>query len=69
MAIPLQLIVVWAGLWGGAKLHNDMIFSLFRAPMSFFNATPVGRIINRITRDVTGVDRVRIALVWIMSSS
>lgn len=53
----LQLVVVWAGLWGGKTLHDDMIFSLFRAPMSFFNATPIGRIINRVTRDVSGVDK------------
>lgn len=53
-----QLIVVWAGLWGGKQLHDDMIFHLFKAPMAFFNATPIGRIINRVARDVSGVDKV-----------
>ena len=48
---------MWAGLWGGKSLHDDMIISLFRAPMSFFNATPIGRIINRVARDVSSVDK------------
>lgn len=31
-------------------LHNSMLYSIFRSRMSFFEQTPVGRIINRFSK-------------------
>ncbi|CAL1536758.1 unnamed protein product [Lymnaea stagnalis] len=40
----------------GRNLHSQMTTRLFKAPMAFFDTTPVGRIINRCSRDIEIVD-------------
>lgn len=37
-------------------LHNDLLQKVMRAPMSWFDVTPAGRIINRMSHDVSEVD-------------
>ncbi|XP_061183962.1 multidrug resistance-associated protein 1-like isoform X1 [Saccostrea echinata] len=38
------------------KLHNAMLDNVMKAPMSFFDTTPIGRIVNRFSRDVETTD-------------
>jgi len=38
------------------NLHEYMLTNVLKAPMSFFDTTPIGRIVNRFARDVETVD-------------
>lgn len=42
------LLVSIAGLLAAQKYFLSMIRCIFRAPMSFFDSTPAGRILNRV---------------------
>jgi len=48
--------VLMAGLRASRKIYDDLIDNVLRAPMSFFDTTPLGRIINRFAKDIYVVD-------------
>lgn len=56
----IQTCIMWifCTIEGSAKLHNGMARSVLRAPMSFFETTPIGRILNRFSSDIYKVDEV-----------
>ncbi|XP_030928841.1 ABC transporter C family member 3-like isoform X2 [Quercus lobata] len=45
-----------AGYETATQLFSKLHFCIFRAPMSFFDATPSGRILNRVSTDQSAVD-------------
>ncbi|XP_031394506.1 putative ABC transporter C family member 15 [Punica granatum] len=45
-----------AGLWTSQMLFTNMLQSVMRAPMSFFDSTPTGRILNRASTDQSVLD-------------
>ncbi|KVH91800.1 AAA+ ATPase domain-containing protein [Cynara cardunculus var. scolymus] len=48
--------VVKLGVKTSMAVFSKLITSLFRAPMSFYDSTPVGRIISRVSSDLNIVD-------------
>ncbi|XP_056177352.1 ABC transporter C family member 3-like isoform X2 [Syzygium oleosum] len=49
-------LLATAGYKTATLLFNKLHFAIFRAPMSFFDATPSGRILNRVSTDQSTVD-------------
>ena len=45
-----------ACLNAAVKLHTTMLTNVMRSPMSFFDTTPLGRILNRFSKDIDMVD-------------
>ncbi|KAK7134168.1 hypothetical protein R3I93_017543 [Phoxinus phoxinus] len=43
---------------GSRKLHRALLDNNFRTPQSFFDTTPIGRIINRFSKDIYVIDEV-----------
>ncbi|KAI4349330.1 hypothetical protein L6164_009931 [Bauhinia variegata] len=50
------VLVATFGLAAAQKLFLKMLRSVFHAPMSFFDSTPAGRILNRVSVDQSVVD-------------
>ncbi|KAI0035413.1 ABC transporter [Vararia minispora EC-137] len=42
--------------WASRALHRDAIYRVLHAPMSFFETTPIGRIMNRFSKDIDTMD-------------
>ena len=38
------------------NIHKDFLMKVLRAPMSFFDTTPTGRIVNRFSKDIESID-------------
>uniref|UniRef100_UPI00358FE290 ATP-binding cassette sub-family C member 12 isoform X2 n=1 Tax=Myxine glutinosa TaxID=7769 RepID=UPI00358FE290 len=46
----------WATLRASSHLHDTVFYKVLRSPMMFFDSEPVGRIVNRFSKDLDEVD-------------
>jgi len=46
----------WAGVFASKKMHQTAFTHVMHSPVSFFDTTPVGRVLNRFTKDLDNVD-------------
>ena len=50
------LTVAIAGIKASRALHASMLKNILRSPMSFFDTTPLGRVLNRFSKDIYVID-------------
>lgn len=55
--IAQQLLIMFTGLRASRVLFEKMTHSILRAPLSWIDKTPTGRVLNRFTSDTFTVDR------------
>ncbi|CAB4400795.1 unnamed protein product [Rhizophagus irregularis] len=58
LMVIFQTIVLWVfcAIRAARKLHHQMLDGVIRSPMSFFDTTPLGRILNRFSKDIYTID-------------
>ena len=45
-----------AAIIASRSLHSGMLKNILRSPMSFFDTTPLGRVLNRFSKDIYIID-------------
>lgn len=50
--------LAYTTLTAAYRLHSNMLDRIMRSPMSFFDTTPLGRIVNRFSKDIYIVDEI-----------
>lgn len=50
------LIFVYCGIVAARRCHATALSSVLKAPMSFFDSNPIGRLLNRFSRDIDAID-------------
>ncbi|KAL6600247.1 hypothetical protein LY90DRAFT_660286 [Neocallimastix californiae] len=56
LSIFYSIFMSFNGFRASKKIHRDAISRVIRAPISFFDTTPLGRVINRFSKDQDSLD-------------
>ncbi|CAG2178792.1 unnamed protein product, partial [Oppiella nova] len=54
--LTFQMMLRTGAVIAAGVLHKDMLSCILRTPLSFFDVTPLGRILNRFNRDFEQID-------------
>ncbi|KAJ2800586.1 Transporter of the ATP-binding cassette (ABC), partial [Coemansia guatemalensis] len=52
-----SLLQFWSSIRASKVLHERLVHTVLRAPVRFFDTTPVGRLINRFSKDMETIDQ------------
>ena len=61
LSLGWHLFVQFRAIAGGRTMHDDALRATLHTRVRFFDTTPVGRVLNRFSRDVDSIER---ELVW-----
>ncbi|OMH86347.1 Multidrug resistance-associated protein 1, partial [Zancudomyces culisetae] len=71
ISYSLENLIIWVvcAIRAARSTHNGLLNGVMRSPMSFFDTTPTGRILNRFNKDQDSIDRSipRAFDMWIQS--
>ncbi|NXO19201.1 MRP1 protein, partial [Oriolus oriolus] len=51
-----SMVVSIGGIFASRHLHLNLLHSVFRSPMSFFERTPSGNLVNRFSKEIDTID-------------
>ena len=54
--LGLALSISLGAIAASRNLHHQLLQNIVKCPMSFFDTTPLGRIVNRFSKDIDVVD-------------
>ena len=54
--VLIKIASTWEGIRAARVLHHRMLVAVLGSPLSFFDTTPIGRVINRFSSDLQMVD-------------
>jgi ABC-type multidrug transport system fused ATPase/permease subunit len=61
LILSYQLVSAYGGLRAAARIHAQMFQALLFAPMSFYDTTPSGRLLNLFAADIKAIDETLIS--------
>ena len=56
LGVVSTAVGAWSSYRAAKNLHNRLLDSVLRGTIRFFNTTPIGRIVNRFSKDVETID-------------
>lgn len=56
ISVISSMIGAWGSYRASRKIHDDLLNSVAGSTIRFFNTTPLGRILNRFSKDIQSVD-------------
>ena len=56
VVLLMMYSIAFGAIGASRRLHNLLLTTILKCPMSFFETTPMGRIVNRFVKDINIID-------------